>query len=71
MDGTKSPLRSLTVVAALASALASLMGVFGVQIDDDLADQTVNAITQLLSAGFAIIAIYGRVRATARIGRDG
>ena len=71
MNDTKSPLRSLTVVAALASALVSLAGVFGVRIDDDLANQTVNAVVQLLSAGFAIIAIYGRVRATARIGRDG
>ncbi len=70
MVGAKSPLQSLTVVSAAASALVSVMGVFGIGIDPALADQSVQTLGQLLSALLALVAVYGRIRATTRIGPD-
>ena len=69
MDEVKSPLKSLTVVAATASALASMLGAAGI-VDAATADSAGNAVSQLVSAGLALIAVYGRIRATSRIGRE-
>jgi len=69
MDGTKMPWRSLTVVSALASALVALLGLAGIVIDGEAATRAVEAGGQIVSAAAALLAVYGRVRATARIER--
>ena len=71
MDGAKPALQSLTVISAATSALLSLLGIAGVTIDPALAGRAVDAVVQLGSAVLALVAVYGRVRATTRIGRDG
>lgn len=68
MQETKSPIQSLTVISAAASALVSVLGATGV-IDTQTAADAGNAVSQLIAAGLALIAIYGRVRATSRIGQ--
>jgi uncharacterized membrane protein len=70
MGGGKSPLQSLTIMSAAASALVSIFALFGVNVDPALADQGVQAVGQMLSAALAVIAVYGRIRAEHRIGRD-
>jgi hypothetical protein len=70
MDGAKSPLRSLTIWSAAASALVSLLALFGLRIDPALADEAVRQGEQIVSAALALIAIYGRVRATLLIGAN-
>lgn len=70
MDGTKSPLQSLTVVTAAASGLLSLLGAFGVQVDPQLVGDAASSIAQLGAAALAAAAVYGRIRATVRIGGD-
>jgi len=70
MDGAKSPFRSVTVLSAATSALLSLLGVLGVNLDPQVAGDALDGICQLASAILAIAAVYGRLRATTRIGRN-
>jgi protein-S-isoprenylcysteine O-methyltransferase Ste14 len=70
MDGTKPALRSVTILSAATSALLSLLGLFGIVVDPDVAGQAADAAMQLLSAVLAMVAIVGRLRATTRIGRN-
>jgi hypothetical protein len=69
MTKTKSPLQSLTVVSAAASALVSILGATGA-ISAQTAGEVSDTTGQLISAGLALAAIYGRFRATSRIGRQ-
>lgn len=69
MDGTtKSPLQSLTVVTAAASSVLSLLAAFGVKVDPQLIGDATTSVTQLGAAVLAAAAVYGRLRATTRIG---
>lgn len=68
MDGAKPPFQSLTILSAASSALLSLFGLLGVQLDPQLVDQAVSQAAQIASAIMALVAVYGRLRATARIG---
>lgn len=71
MEDAKTPLQSLTVVSAAASAIVSLLGAFGITLDPALAGQAANGAAQLASAAMAAMAVYGRIRATTRIARKG
>jgi hypothetical protein len=71
MDGSKSPVQSLTIVSAAASALVSLLALCGIGIDPALANDTARGVDQLAAAVLALVAVYGRWRASVRIGRDG
>ena len=64
MDATKSPLSSLTIVSAAASALASGAQLLGVHIGPQEANTVMAGL-------FAIVAIYGRWRASRRISTAG
>lgn len=67
MTESKTALQSLTVLSAGAAALVSLAGALGVSVDPALAAQATDGVAQLVSAGLAAVAIYGRLRATSRI----
>ena len=67
MEGAKSPLQSLTVVSAAASALLSLLGAGGITLDPALVGQAVSGGAQCVSAALALVAVYGRIRASVRI----
>lgn len=67
MDATKSPLSSVTVNAAAGSAIVSILTAFGIDLGPDGATY-INAI---FAAGLAIVAIWGRIRATRRITTGG
>jgi hypothetical protein len=69
MDGMKSPLQSLTVAAAAGSMLASLLAATGL-LDSAAAESAGRSVGEMVSASLALIAIYGRWRATSRIGRE-
>jgi hypothetical protein len=71
MNGTKPALHSMTVLSAGLSALLSLLGALGVTIDPAVAGAAADAAVQLVSAVLAAVAIFGRLRATTRIGRNG
>lgn len=68
MDGAKSPLQSLTILSAALSATVSLLGACGVTVDPQLAGQAVTGVSQIASASLALLAVYGRLRATTKIG---
>lgn len=70
MEGAKTPLQSLTIVSAAASALVSVLALIGVRIDPAAAGDAASQIGQIVSAALALVAVYGRLKATARIGRD-
>ena len=67
MDATKSPFSSLTIVSSAGSAIASGLALFGVDIGPDGASQVNTAIAGIL----ALVAIYGRIRASRRISTGG
>ena len=69
MNGVKSPFQSLTVNAATVALLSGMLNLLGVQIDPDLVSQGVDTVLQLVSIVGMGVAIYGRVRATAKIGK--
>ena len=69
MDGVKSPLQSLTITAASGSAVAGALSLVGVNIDPQTATDAVNQGCQLVSIVLALVALYGRWRATTRIGK--
>ncbi|ARR52051.1 hypothetical protein HY78_00535 [Rhizorhabdus wittichii DC-6] len=67
MNATKAPLQSITVNAAAGSAVVSLLTAFGIDLGPDGATY----INALVAGGLAIVAIWGRIRATRRIVRGG
>ncbi len=68
MTETKSIWMSRTVWGAAIAVLAALAGLLGVSIDE--ADQGIltDAMMQLMGAAGGVLAIWGRVRATSKIG---
>lgn len=70
MDGAKSPFQSLTIASAASAALVNVLALLGVGIDPALADQASTQVAQIVSAVLALVAVYGRYRASRRIGRD-
>lgn len=60
MDATKSPLSSLTIVSASASALVSGLQLLGLHIGPEEANT-------IIAGTLALVAVYGRWRASRRI----
>ena len=67
MDATKSPLSSLTILSSAGSAIVSTLSALGIDLGPDGASQ-INAI---VAGGLALVAIYGRLRASHRISTAG
>lgn len=70
MTGVKSPLQSLTITAASGAALASALGLIGVNVDASLITEGVNQVLQLITIGLSVVAVIGRIRATTRISKN-
>ena len=74
METTKSIFTSKTFWGASISVLGKLVGlIFGVEIDESTAVQVTDLTVAAISFGTSfvgdLLAIYGRVKATAKIGK--
>lgn len=65
---TKHWYQSKTIIGALITALASVVQMFGYAIPAALQVEIVNAVILLATAGGAVLAIVGRIRAETKIG---
>lgn len=59
----KSPFQSLGVIGSAGAILTSALSVFGVQVAPGVSAN----IDAVITGGFAVLALYGRLRATKRI----
>ncbi len=53
--------KSRVMLGALVSIVASLLGLFGIVLDEDTRQQIVVLIPVIISTGGAIYALYGRI----------
>ncbi len=56
--------QSKTIWGAILAILASLAGVYDININDLARDEMTNAILQITAGAGALVAIYGRLTAT-------
>lgn len=68
---TKAPHESKTIIAAVVTLLASILGLMGFTLTPEDQAVIVGIITSLITAAGAIAAIIGRVKATKQITRKG
>lgn len=68
MESVKPWYLSRTIWASAVVVAATLAGLFGFVVEDADIDLLADALLQTVSALAALIAIFGRIVATARIG---
>lgn len=68
MSGIKGALASKGVWGGLIVVLSALLGLFGYQIGLEDQQALVDAVSQLGAISGGVLAIYGRITATKRIG---
>ena len=68
MVDEKNWYESRTIWGALVAILASLMGGFGFEFNQEIQNDLAETIIQLVAAFGALIALYGRLNATRIIG---
>ena len=66
--GTKPWWQSKTVWGGLVTLLAVILGAFGYDLGTEDQKQLVEILSQIAASVGAVIAIYGRLTATKRIG---
>lgn len=70
MDSWKNTLKSKTVLAGLVTLVASVLGIFWkIDLTEDLQQAIVDQIALIITAVSGIVAVYGRITATAKLGK--
>lgn len=67
MDGTKSPLKSLTIGGGITAIIGVAAARFGYTVTPDDMAQLVNDIGLIAAAAGGCMAIWGRIRATKQV----
>lgn len=68
MEETKSPLKSTGVIGSVIAIIAVLVNQFlGLQIDEALQTEITEAVTSVAALGGALLALWGRIKATKKI----
>jgi len=68
MKGTKSIFASRTFYGIVIAVLGTAMGYFGYDMNEAMQGEMGDIVSRLVTIGGAIFAIYGRFKATKRIG---
>lgn len=68
---SKSPFLSRTIIAAALIAVASIIRLFGFDLDDETRELATDAVFTAITVIGSIVAILGRIRATKKIGSGG
>lgn len=73
MEGYKGQLGSVTIWGVIVFALSFVANRYGYVITEDMQSELIgflaDAVTQAVALGGAVIAWWGRIRATKRIGK--
>lgn len=67
MDGTKSPLKSLTIGGGITAIIGVAAAKFGYTVTPDDLAQLTNDLGLLAAAAGGLMAIIGRIRATKQV----
>jgi hypothetical protein len=69
MDDIKSFFKSKTILGIAVSAAGKILSaIFGVTIDSDTEAQLLSLVSLAISFGGDALAVYGRIKATKRLG---
>lgn len=69
MDGNQPWYASKTVWGGIVALLAGVAAAFGYVVDEAVQVDTATAITAFASAIGGLVAVYGRIKATKKIGK--
>ena len=67
MNSSKPWYLSKTIWAAMVSVAATVSGMAGVPVEENMRNDVVESILQLVAAGGGLFAIFGRLSASSRI----
>ncbi len=68
MTETKNASKSVTVIAGVGTVIFSIAGLLGVHVADELQAEILQNVTMVATAIGGLIAIWGRIKATTKIG---
>lgn len=67
MNGSKTIFGSLTIWGVVVMAIPQIAGYIGLNVTAADSQAIVNAVDGILTAGGALLAIWGRIRATKQV----
>lgn len=67
MNGSKTIFGSLTIWGVVVMAIPQLAGYLGITVTAADSQAIVNAVDAIMTAGGALLAIWGRIRATKQV----